>query len=633
MLALFAAVLLAQNATTPGLVTSPSPTTQSLSLEWAISGDDNLDGRVTVRYRAQGTQPWLAAMPLVRIPAGRNTTGTFGSGGGQWGNKHAGSLMDLSPGTTWEVELTLVDPDGGGTTRTVTASTRPIPVEGVGAVHHAVTVATFAAALGAVQPGDVLVLANGAYPAFTLSTSGQPGRPIILRGESVDGVTFSGKLTLTDLAHVWLENVTVLGEVRLNGSSNMVVRGCKVHTPGEGISFQRGAAVPHDNYIVDNDVVGAANWVDSQLSVSGYNGGEGIEFTGSGHVVCFNHVKGFRDDISLMEYDEAFEQTSIDICNNDIEEATDDAVEADSAMGNVRVVRNRVKNCFDGLSSQPDLGGPTYYLRNTLFNVLYTPFKFHNGTVGDQVFHNTVLKNGDAFGCYAGATWSRAVFRNNLFLGGPGGTWGGYANGTGRVLDLADADATCSFDYDGLGSTTGTFEGKVGATRFTSLATLRAMTSEGHAQEVDLSVFAHAVPFPSAAFPPKADVDLSLAPGSLAVDHGVVLAGLDEDFSGLAPDLGALELGAAPPVVGPRVGVTGTGGGGAATGGGGGGGGAGADAGSGLDAGLAPTAAVGSCGCSASGAPVLLVALLVRRAWRRHAHGPNEPKRESGSTR
>jgi hypothetical protein len=42
--------------------------------------------------------------------------------------------------------------------------------------------------------------------------------------------------------------------------------------PGEGISFQRGAAVPHDNSIVNNDVVGAANWVDSQLSVSGYNG-------------------------------------------------------------------------------------------------------------------------------------------------------------------------------------------------------------------------------------------------------------------------------------------------------------------------------------------------------------------------
>jgi MYXO-CTERM domain-containing protein len=276
-------------------------------------------------------------------------------------------------------------------------------------------------------------------------------------------------------------------------------------------------------------------------------------------VVCFNHVKGFRDDISLMEYDEAYEQVSIDICNNDIEEATDDAVEADSAMGNVRVVRNRVRNCFDGMSSQPDLGGPTYYIQNVMYNVLYSPFKFHNGTVGDVVLHNTVVKCGDAFGCYAGETWSRAYFRNNLFIGGTGGgTYGGYGNGSGNVLDLADADATCSFDYDGLGSIgTNTFAGKIGSTRFTSLATLKANTTEVHAVQVDMSVFADAVPFPSNPYPPKPVVDLQLAAGGAAIDKGVVIVGLNDGFSGAAPDLGAYELGATPPVYGPRTAGTG----------------------------------------------------------------------------
>jgi hypothetical protein len=569
---LWSAQVAAQTLTTPGAITTPYPTTQSISIEWAITGDSNNNGAVTVRYRPAGSTNWKTGMALFRIPAGSNDTGSFGSGNGQWSNKHSGSLFDLDPGTTYEIELTLTDPDGGSTTQTTTAATRPIPQAAATATTKTVTPANFSTMLPGAAPGDILLMGAGNYPAFTMSRSGADGKPIVLRGTAVDGVVIQGRVTMDDQKYVYLENVTVQGEVRMHGASNMVVRGCHIQSTTAGIDFEIGNAVPRNNYIVDNDVVGAAVWVDNQLSTDGFNGGEGIQFTGSGHVVCFNHVKGFRDNISLMEYDEAYEQVSIDICNNDIEEATDDAVEADSAMGNVRVVRNRVRNCFDGMSSQPDLGGPTYYIRNTMYNVLYSPFKFHNGTVGDVVLHNTVVKCGDAFGCYAGTTWSRAYFRNNLFIGGTGGgTYGGYGNGSGNVLDLADADATCSFDYDGLGSIgTNTFAGKIGATRFASLATLKANTTEVHAVQVDMSVFAGAVPFPSNPYPPKPVVDLRLAAGGAAIDKGVVLVGLNDGFAGAAPDLGAYELGATPPVYGPRTAGTGGSAAGGASGGSGG---------------------------------------------------------------
>ena len=357
------------------------------------------------------------------------------------------------------------------------------------------------------------------------------------------------------------------------------MRGCRIRTTAGGITFEIGNAVPRNNTIVDNDVVGGATWVDDQLSADGYNGGEGIQFTGSGHVICFNHVANFRDDISFMEYDEAFEQTSIDICNNDIEQATDDAIEADSAMGNVRVFRNRIRNCFDGISAQPNLGGPTYYVRNVMFNVLYTPFKFHNGTVGDVVVHNTAVKCGDALGIYAGEPWRRALFRNNVFIGGMGGgTYGGYGNGSGRIFDMSDADTSCSFDYDGLGSIgTNTFQGRIGAATFNSFATLTANTSEAHAVMVDLGIFATPPAFPANPYPPKPVADLRLAAGSAAVDKGVVIPGLDDDFAGSAPDLGAYELGAPLPTYGPRTGgvVTGTGGAGGGGAGGAAGGGSG----------------------------------------------------------
>jgi MYXO-CTERM domain-containing protein len=548
-------VAMAQTSTTPGAVTTPYPTTQAISIEWAVTGDSNNNGVVGVRYRKQGAAEWQAGMALARVPADENTTGDFGSGGGKWGNHHGGSLFDLEPQTTYEIELSLSDPDGGGVTTNTTATTRPIPVAAPDAVTKPVTTATFASAIAAAAPGDVLLLAAGSYPSFTMSRSGSAGKPIVIRGSSVDGVSFGGRVTLSDRQWVYLEDVTVNGEVRMSGASNMVVRGCKIRTTSSGITFQVGDAIPRNNYIVDNDVVGAATWVNDQLGADGYDRGEGIELTGSGHVVCWNHVKGFRDDISLMEYDEAYEQVSIDICNNDIEEATDDAIEADSAMGNVRVLRNRITNCFDGVSAQPNLGGPSYYVRNVMYNVLYSPFKFHNGTVGDVVLHNTVVKCGDGFGCYAGETWKRAFFRNNIFIGGTGaGTYGGYGNGSGRVLDLADADASCSFDYDGLGSIgTGKFEGRIGDTRFASVATMQSSTTEAHGLQVDMSVFAAKVTFPSSPFPPGPPPDLRLADGSAALDKGVAIVGLGS-YSGAAPDLGAYELGTVLPVYGPRTG-------------------------------------------------------------------------------
>ncbi len=106
----------AQTATTPGAITTPYPTSQGISIEWAITGDSNANGVVTVRYRPNGGA-WKTGMPLVRVPAGSNTTGTFGTGG-SWTNKHAGSLFDLQEGQIYEIELTLNDPDGGSMTAT-----------------------------------------------------------------------------------------------------------------------------------------------------------------------------------------------------------------------------------------------------------------------------------------------------------------------------------------------------------------------------------------------------------------------------------------------------------------------------------------------------------------------------------
>jgi hypothetical protein len=48
------------------------------------------------------------------------------------------------------------------------------------------------------------------------------------------------------------------------------------------------------------------------------------------------------------------------------------------------------------------------------------------------------------------------------------------------------------------------------------------------------------------------DLNFTLKPQSKAVDAGLVISTVNEDFAGRAPDLGALETGKPAPHYGPR---------------------------------------------------------------------------------
>jgi cysteine-rich repeat protein len=540
------AFALAADHTVSGEVTTPYPTLENLSIEWAITGDDDADGTVTVRFRQQGTTAWRDGLPLRRVPAGSNE-------GFSWTNKHAGSLFDLVPGTTYEIELKLDDPDGGSETRSMTASTRNVPGPAPGARVKSAAPSTFAQVTDGAAPGDVIELAAGTYPGFEFSKSGTSTAPIVIRAAVVGAAVIAGDVRLDGQRFVIVDGLTIHGTVKFNDASDIAVTRCAITTTGSGVVAYGNVS---NIYVADNVVLGPTTFSDATVGADGANVGEGIELTGAGNVIAYNRVKGFRDCISTLEDEEATNQVSIDIYNNDIEVGADDAIEADFTMGNTRILRNRIVNSFVGISAQPTLGGPAYHVRNVMFNVIYSPFKLHRGGSGDVALHNTVVKSGDALAVYASVPWSRAFFRNNLFLGGQGGgTYGGYENGDGRIAQLAAADATCSFDHDGFGSIgTGTFQGRIGSSTFASLAELRSRTTEQHAVQVDMSVFAQPIAFPAAGpFPELAAPDLRLATGSPAVDAGLPLDNVNTGYAGSAPDLGAHELGSAQPHYGPRT--------------------------------------------------------------------------------
>src|SRR5207249_5488256 len=81
-----------------------------------------------------------------------------------------------------------------------------------------------------------------------------------------------------------------------------------------------------------------------------------------------------------------------------------------------------------------------------------------------------------------------------------------------------------------------------------------ATGQDKHSVLVDYNVFVKVTPpgpDPRTLYKP-ADFDFQLRPGSAAVDAGVRLPGINDDFTGRAPDLGAYEVGRPVPHYGPR---------------------------------------------------------------------------------
>ena len=281
------------------------------------------------------------------------------------------------------------------------------------------------------------------------------------------------------------------------------------------------------------------------MGAQGDNIGEGVEMTGPGNVICYNRVSGFRDCISTMEDSHAVEQTSIDIYNNDIYRGVDDGIEADFCFANCRILRNRLTNCYVGLSSQPGLGGPNYFVRNVMYNVIHGAFKLKRFSRGDIVLHNTVVKIGTGLG--GNSEMDHAYFRNNLAFGGPTGgiNWGNYGAGYPSAADVVTPGPHSSFDYDAVGVVNVEYDAQIGERSF----------SEAEKNGVEKLSFSDTfvdVDFPDPPLPEREVADLRLKAGAEVIDAAVRIPNINDEYIGGAPDCGAYEFGTETPHYGPR---------------------------------------------------------------------------------
>jgi hypothetical protein len=524
-------------------------TVHTAGIQVLTSDDDNRNATVSVRVRGSGQTQWTSAPSLFRVWP--ETVGVSVP------EQLAGSIFDLEPSTTYEVELHVVDPDGVDETMTVMVSTRAVPSDPAAPNHVAVSDASqLSAALSGAAAGDIIELAPGTYAgAFSINASGTAENPIVIRGADAAGVVLDGNdctgCNVLEVYGSWVhvENLTIAHAIRGlrfqgEGATGNVVRHVIIEDVVHGIGSRPNQT---DFYVCDNEIRGRLVWPWVYDGDAGSHWDDrGVDLNGDGHVVCHNLIEGFGDPILNMQ--EGFRV--FDVYGNDVRDCFD-GIEVDRGTGNVRVFRNRWVNVHSAISIQPIHGGPLYVVRNELINVVGEQIKMKatgGEPSGSIVVHNTFVSPSRSLNLQTPITGHNFSIENNLFVGPAELT-------SNRTVEWTAGVNGGTFDHNGYYPDGGFWFGSVGGTNrlYDSFAAAQA-SGEVETNGVLLagSIFtADIVGAPDGMVPASA-ASLDLADGSNAIDAGHVLPGIGDAFTGAGPDLGARERGCGSPTYGPR---------------------------------------------------------------------------------
>jgi hypothetical protein len=448
-----------------------------------------------------------------------------------------------------------------------------------------------------VRAGDVILVHAGVYKddrhrygggmgtvfdgTYYLSASGTAAQPIVVKAAGDGEVVFDGAgnhalFNVMAANYNYFEGLTIrnteiaflAGQKNIAGAIGFTLKRSKLEDVGKGVMTDWSGS--KDFYIADNVFVGrqqadrllgwtGRRWVAAKVTgfPQALKSYAAVKIYGSGHVVAFNSIAHFHDGIDHATYGnpDAYPHTprdrmpvSIDFYNNDIFNVDDNCIEADGALYNIRVLRNR---CFNhghrALSSQPVFGGPAYFIRNVVYNAPEGgSIKMHANPSGIVYYHNTLI--GEVREMSAA---SNVHFRNNLIM-----AQGAYP----EVFSMDTPTRYSSSDYNGFAVNPGAatsfgWNAPDTVRRFASLSDYASATGQDtHSILLDYDSFNGATkPTLSldALYKPS-DFDLRLRASSPAIDAAVPLPNVNDGYTGKAPDLGAYEHGTPPTHYGPR---------------------------------------------------------------------------------
>jgi hypothetical protein len=432
---------------------------------------------------------------------------------------------------------------------------------------------------------------------YYLTVSGTPDQPIVIKAADDGEVIFDGDgcqnlFNLLAANYNYFEGITIrntnvaflAGLKNIIGASGFTLKHCRLENIGRGVQADWSGS--KNFYIADNIFIGRHNpnkllswwWPEIWGKFENYpaeiTSDYAVKVYGQGHVVAYNYAAHWHDGITVATYgnpdgtapdgtpggSEGRIPVSIDIYNNDITNTADNCIEADGGARNIRVFRNRCFNSTGGsLSSQPIFGGPNYVFQNVVYNTTTgSAVKYIDNPAGILVYQNTFVGS-----AHATVPASNIQYRNNLIL------TDGWVD---PVLTITTFNNYSSSDYNGFrpdpaGKTAfewvspsfdivSDYGNKLVTRSYRTLDDYRRSAGQDkHSVLIDYDVFEN-VKMPDKSDPQRLyrpeEFDFRLKPGSAAVDKGMILPTINDDYEGKAPDLGAYEMGKPLPHYGPR---------------------------------------------------------------------------------
>ena len=359
--------------------------------------------KLEMRYRRAIDTDWKVGHPLLRInPA------WVASGAPQAPvDSFAGSIFDLTPGTAYDVELTLSEPGQAAQTLIARVTTRALPPAAPAATVHAAPADNLQAKFDGLMPGNVLELANGTYnvAGLALKSSGSASAPIYIRGQSRAGVVLhaaSGAvLQLQAASNVVLENLTLQGtgtDSGTNASSHgisfwngasqedVTIRGVDIRGVDMGVV---ASGTVRGVLVYDCDLHGNNVWTQPFIETNLTWNDDGIRLPGQGNGAFQNTLNGFGDSFAVTN---GVHSSAVYFYRNRITMTGDDSFEADYGTRNLAFYDNNITNAATFMSTDPIWGGPLYCFRNIVVNTVRGPFKLNNTNSGFLIYSNTIVR-------------------------------------------------------------------------------------------------------------------------------------------------------------------------------------------------------------------------------------------------
>lgn len=549
------------------------PTPEQICVYIPVKGELSHDCKATVRYK-KGDAEWKEGHPLHRIRP-KNTSGRK-----KPADAFAGAVFDLTPGTAYEVEVT-VTLGQDKVVKTLKATTRSLPGkagESTKKIAAGTTSDDIKKVFNGIQPGDVVQFANGTYTVsgLQIKKGGTAEKPVYIRGESRDGVVLKcaagNIIQILKASHVILEDMTFEGSKKDSGTAarskgiafwNGAVQQCFTirRTTFNGVDMGIIAAGTTKQMLVyDNTLKGNNEWTAEFTQSNKTWNDDGIRMPGQGNAIFNNTLTGFGDSLAVCA---GVGNVGVHFYRNDILMTGDDAFESDYGVRNISYYDNRAQNSMTHISVDPMYGGPFFAFRNISINTGRQPYKLNNRNTGFFLYNNTVIRTN---GTSSGKGWAWVQYNN-----GPLVAWA-YRNnllifhGKGKLMAMESSGQNpVDFDYNGWypdgavwWSKSGGSAGSLDAIRKKLPATkpLFGKSTKRHTKDliIEANPFAEKVELPDLYIEKQVTKPIvpKLADGAKPREAGVAIPGITDGFKGKAPDMGAIITGRPLPVWGDR---------------------------------------------------------------------------------